>query len=323
MKKFIIKFIFYLIPLAIILITSEIIITSGLKKSNHDYFKSWNDIYTGNIKSDLIINGSSRAMVQVSTDILDSVLNVNSYNMGTNSLFFHLQYVKYNEFEKYNKTPDIILQTLDIFTLQRRKDLAEPLQFLPFIYKKDIRKTIRQYKKGFSLSEYYIPALRYINNPDIAEIGLNEFFNLKSYKTKKYKGYNPTMRKWDGKFEKFKKKYPNGIKRTLDKDIIKLFDKYLSECKGKGITVFLIYTPEFVEGHSMTKNRDEIFNTYVYFSEKYDFPFFDYSQDSISHNKNLFYNSQHLKAKGATLFSKILAKDIKEWLSENRTHEIQ
>ncbi|MEA2041285.1 MAG: hypothetical protein U9N85_01870 [Bacteroidota bacterium] len=317
MKKFLINLILYLLPLVVVLVSGDIIITSGLQKTNHDTFKSWNDIYNGKIKSNVIINGSSRAMVQVSTEILDSVLNVNSYNLGTNSLFFNLQYAKYNEFERYNMPPDIVIQTLDMFTLQTRSSLPEPLQFLPYFFKIKLRRTIMEYKEGFNLSEYYIPSLRYINNTDIAEIGLKEIFNLKSYQSKKIKGYQPTKRKWDGSFEKFKKKYPKGIRRPLDDTTIQLFDKFLSKCKTDSMTVFLVYTPEFTEGHAMTKNRDEIIKTYRNFSEKYDFPFFDYSQNFISQDKSLFYNSQHLKAKGAAIFSKVLAEDIKKWLAEN------
>ena len=126
MKKFFIKLLFFILPLVIILFVGEYVVTQGISKTNDSYFQEWNDIYNKNIKSDIIINGSSRALVTVSPKIIDSILDHNSYNFGTNSLNFPLQYMKYKEYEKYAEVPDIVIQTLDLFTLQNRKELPEP-----------------------------------------------------------------------------------------------------------------------------------------------------------------------------------------------------
>ena len=57
-------------------------------------------------------------------------------------------------------------------------------------------------------------------------------------------------------------------------------------------------------------------NLYRQFAKKYDLIFLDYSNDPISYNKSLFYNSNHLNAEGSEIFSKKLAADIKKSLNQ-------
>jgi lysophospholipase L1-like esterase len=46
-------------------------------------------------------------------------------------------------------------------------------------------------------------------------------------------------------------------------------------------------------------------------SIKYKIPFIDFSKDSMSYNKEYFYNATHLNKKGADLFTEKLIKKIK------------
>ena len=57
---------------------------------------------------------------------------------------------------------------------------------------------------------------------------------------------------------------------------------------------------------------------YRQFAKKYDLIFLDYSNDPISYNKSLFYNANHLNAKGSEIFTRKLALDIKRSLKRNR-----
>jgi lysophospholipase L1-like esterase len=50
---------------------------------------------------------------------------------------------------------------------------------------------------------------------------------------------------------------------------------------------------------------------YRKYADDYQIPFFDYSNDSLCLNKELFYNTTHLNKKGADLFSKKLASDLR------------
>jgi hypothetical protein len=80
--------------------------------------------------------------------------------------------------------------------------------------------------------------------------------------------------------------------------------------KKQGIKLIFVYTPEYVEGQDFVQNREKIFEIYQSISKSEEIPFWDYSKDSISFEKQLFYNSEHLNDFGATIFSKKFSKDL-------------
>ena len=177
MKKLIIRLGLFFVPLIVFFASGEYIITNGLKKTNYDFYKEWNEITQGKVNADVIINGSSRAWVHVSPRILDSVLNANVYNLGYNDLGMHSQYYKYKEYLAHNAPPKMIIQTLDVFTLKSRNYLFDAAQYLPFFTHQNIRKCASQ-SISFSSTDFYLPLIRYFKYRKMAKLGFKEFFNL-------------------------------------------------------------------------------------------------------------------------------------------------
>ncbi len=321
MKFFFIKIGLFLMPIILLALVSDFIVTKGLQKTNCYDFKEWNELYAGKINANIVINGSSRAYLHISPAILDSILLTNSYNLGVSGHNFLMQEFKFQEYLRYNKKTEIVIQTLDLFTLNKRKDLFNFEQFLPYLYKSEVRNITSQYE-GFQIFDYFVPFYRY-KNDDIIKIGVNEFFSISSFKNtfhadldNKHKGYVGFDREWDSTFDKFKQNNPNGKKyEAMDSNSVELFDNFLEFCKSQNIRVVLVYTPEYIENQSLTINRDEIFKVYNDFAIKYNLTFLDYSKDTISLVKSNFYNSQHLNINGAELFTKKLASDLKNILN--------
>ncbi len=286
---------------------------SGLRKSEVDNFSEWNDIYKGIINADMIIAGSSRAWVHVSPFILDSTLHLNSYNLGLDGHNFQTQYVRHKFYEKYNTRPATIIYCIDLFTLSPDNELFMPEQFAPYLHDSIIREGIKNHQ-GFSTIDFFNPFTKYLFNYRHIAIGFLEFFDVKHFKSEKYKGFKAKDKKWDNSFERAKMNRPNGWTVPMDQKLISAFESYLRECKQKGIKVILVYTPEYVEGQKLIKNRHEIIAMYQKLSKSHGIPFFDYSGDKICGSKHYFYNSQHLNRQGAELFSVQLASDLKKHL---------
>lgn len=74
----------------------------------------------------------------------------------------------------------------------------------------------------------------------------------------------------------------------------------------------MVYTPEYIEGQEFTKNRSDIIQLFQEKSEQYQFPFLDYSNDTLSYDKQYFYNAMHLNKTGAELFTDKLIEDIQQ-----------
>ncbi|KAA6301606.1 MAG: hypothetical protein EZS26_002212 [Candidatus Ordinivivax streblomastigis] len=309
MKAFLTKVLLYAILLTAGAFSLNYILEKGFKKSEEGEYQTWNAIRSSKMSSDVIISGSSRAWVQISPEILDSVLHIDSYNLGIEGYYFSMQYVRFKLFEKYNKKPRLIIQNVDfISTFYRREDSFNKTQFFPYLHEdliKDELKTI------FSKSELYIPAMQYHSEYLTILHGLSECFNWKHYLSENYKGYCGQERTWDGSLlEAILSKDSIVINKKLE--IVELFDTYLNYCKGNDIQVILVFTPQYIKATEFTKNWDKEMQVYHDFSKKYDIPFLDYSHDPICYDTTYFYNAMHLNKKGAELFSLKLANDIKE-----------
>jgi hypothetical protein len=97
----------------------------------------------------------------------------------------------------------------------------------------------------------------------------------------------------------------------IDSSMIQKLEQFINECQENGIRLTLVYSPEYIEGQAFVKNRNEIISIYQYLAHQYNVPFLDYSNDTISKQKQFFYNSEHLNKKGSELFTKKLIYDLR------------
>src|ERR1700747_729442 len=134
MKKIILRtLLFCLAPVPLLYLLQHIVDT-GLRKSRYYYYSEWNDLFNGKINADLVVMGTSRAWVQVSPGILDSMLHLNSYNLGMDGTAFKIQYERFKMYMQHNKKPKYILQEVGYTsTLVKSDQLPVLQQFLPYL----------------------------------------------------------------------------------------------------------------------------------------------------------------------------------------------
>jgi len=318
MKKFLIKLSIFILLTLIVFYSTDVIITKGLKKNNSDMFIDWNRIYAGKINADLIINGSSKAMSNISPMILDTLLDVNSYNLGIDGHDFFMQKYKYDIYSNYNNSPNIIIQIVSNGTLNKRNDLYDMAQFLPYLEDSIMQNVTEEYE-GLSYLDYSIPLIRYFGYPTIAIKGASSYFQVDVVqKSAKYKGYLSVDREWDSSFDDFVRLNPNGIILDITDVSLQLFKLFIKEQKQKGVTIILVYPPTYIESQKYITNRNDIIDTYRSIASENNLLFLDYSNLFITKNKEFFYNSQHLNKKGTSLFTQILASDIKSLFSSEK-----
>ena len=91
--------------------------------------------------------------------------------------------------------------------------------------------------------------------------------------------------------------------------------------KQRGVPLLLVYSPEYYEMQALERNRGEVFAKTREICDRYDVPLWDYSDSPISRNRAYFYNSQHLNADGAKVFSRDLARRLIEIGMLNATRD--
>lgn len=282
-------------------------VDKGLKDSDHLEYSEWNAIYNGEIDSDIIIQGSSRAWRQVNPLTLEDSTQLSVYNLGMDGYHFPMQTCRYDIYRKQNKKPKYIIQILDHFTLKKRGNLFNKHQFIPYLKDTVLTNQLKKYE-GFTWLDYNIPYFGYFGSKEITFAGLFEFLKLKDFQSPNYKGFKSSNKNWEAGFDNEKKNNQKGKRIDIRFDIFKQLDTFIKDSKKDGIEVILVYPPDYIEFQEYIINRDSIIGSYNYLAEKNDINFIDFSSDSqICNNKALFYNPTHLNSTGSKIFSAKLA----------------
>ena len=302
MKRFLNKVFLYCLLLFIILAFFDLSLSRFIQASRQREYASWNDIIHGNANADIIVMGSSRAWAQYSPQILDTILNAETYNIGIDGSGINRQINKYQLYRHYNKKPSIILQNVDFSTMGITKGY-ERHQYFPYFWIPFFRKVIFP-NEPFSLVERILPFYRY------SHFGIRNLFKEQRTLSKGYRGNDMP---WDGS----KLAQQSLISFEPDTLATTMFEKYLKDAQEEGIQVFLVFAPVYIGATLKIKNLEEMYSYYESFAEKYGAKIIDFNYDDISMDTLFFYNATHLNKSGAELFSKKLGIEIKEILSRD------
>lgn len=312
MRKFLLNILIFIIPILLSGYFIDCFISHHLKKSNshaQKEYPNWNAIMDGKLDAEIVVYGSSRAWVHFDPTIMEDSLHQSVYNLGMDGHTFNLQYLRHVLALKYNPKPKLIIQSVDIGTLNQG-NLYNSDQFLPYMLWNKLFYDYMSKYEGFSYFDYKIPLIRYYGKLDALKITLKMIVSPKSNLIARVKGYEGQNKLWNNDFDKAKKTIKK-YKVELDIPTLILFDNYLKECKEQHINVILVYSPYYIEGQKFIENQNQMINIYKALAKKYAFTFLDFTNDDICFDKKYFYNSSHMNIKGAELFTKKLCKQIK------------
>jgi len=279
---------------------ADYVITKRLQKSTSRMLLVWNEMYSGNLQHDVLIMGNSRAWTQYSPQILDSILGVDSYNIGIDGSHFNRQFLRYNTYRRFNTRPKAIIQNIDFATLGFTTDL-EREQFFPYFFDDSLKAVSSKYEK-YNILEKYVPAFRYIGYNSLIQEGIR----LVGDKADIKKGYYGVDKPWNGTFFHDVTEFDYG----QDERTLKLFDQYLAKAYSENIQVIFVYAPMYIGATNKLKNAEEMFCMFDSYAQKYNIPILNYNYDPVSYDTLSFYNATHLNRKNAELFSLKLARDI-------------
>lgn len=287
-------------------------VSQNLKKSEtvaYGEIAVWEDIFNGNINSDIIIYGSSRAWAHINPQLIQDSLGISCYNLGIDGHNIWLQYLRHKLLLKYNRNPQIIILSVGPFTLGNQEELYNYQQFLPYIFEEDVNEYISRYR-GFSYFDFRVPLIRYCGETEAVCKAVMIFFGLGSNSEYRERGYRGIEASWNADFENARNEAKEYV-ISLYKPSIELLRTFLSECKQKNISVMMVYTPMYMSGQKYIANMNEIITLYENISQEYSIPFIDYSDNEICKHKEYFYNSIHMNIIGSTIFTNIYIGEIR------------
>jgi hypothetical protein len=272
-------------------------------------YAEWNDVVSGQASSDIIIQGSSRAWVGISPAVLSERLGMSCYNLATNGYPLDMQLARYRLYREHDEDPKVIVWSLDAYSFNAGGDLFANNQFLPYFDMKPVRDAIKPYGY-FHWYDYELPMVRYRGKVELIWRGLAGIFGIRHYVSSRDRGWQPMDLQWSDEFAEFAAAHPNGYEVGWSQKWIDEFEAALAECRRDGIMVVLVYPPEYSGGRDLLNNRDEIFAIIRRIAADNGLVFLDYSYDPLADDTRYFYNSQHLNAAGAEIFSAQLGADL-------------
>jgi len=314
MRQFIKRSIYFCLPILGLTVACDLFVSTQLKKSRvyaSGEYPTWNAIYSGKMNCDIAIYGSSRACVQIDPSILSDRLAHSCYNFGIDGHNFWAQYFRHQQIIAYNRKPRIILQSLDMTTLTERGELFNADQFLPYMLFNDALEAFSKDYDVFHFPEFRLPLIRYAGKRNALLHTIKLAFTTQPTGIGRTKGFEGQDLRWNNDLTAAKNRFGK-LTIKLDSGCVRLFEEYVRECANSDIRIFLVYSPEYVDGQHFVENRHEIIEIYRNLAARYNLPFLDYSSDPISFDRSYFYNASHLNKTGAEVFTNKLAGDLQE-----------
>lgn len=305
MKQFFINFCIFLLIIFLGTSVTDFALSYRLRQNKNRMYAAWNQMYNDDTTNyDLLINGPSRAWTQYNPTILDSVLQMNSYNLGIDGSAINRQMIKYNRYRELHGDPKYLIQNIDLGTMATTFGY-EREQFFPyFFYDRDLINQYDAYEK-FSFAEKYVPCYRYLGYKTVL---LEAIFqdNEKHYFEYLYKGYHGRNENWDGSVLA----NLDSIKCACDTNMVNTFIDFLEVVKSTGTKVIFVYAPIYYVAREKMVNEQQMFEMYDSIASKFDIPILDYNDIPMCYDTTYFYNATHLNKTGAELFTTKLAHDI-------------
>ena len=285
-------------------------ITLGLKRIKTSEFGASNAILSGKVNAQIVISGSSRALVHYDPQIIEQVTGKTAYNLGRNAAQTDMQWAFLKAYLKHNARPAVVIHNLDPYSFVLTKEVFDPGQYLPYLSEPEIYDPLKRIDPSV-WKWRYVPLYGYA----VEDMRFTWLMGLKGLAginppNDYFRGFNPRDLHWTGDFEKYKASIGKGVDIEIQPEGVRLLEDMVNTCRSHGIQVVLVFAPEYSEMQSLTLNREEIFAKFREIAAHFQVPFWDYSNSALCRNRSLFYNSQHMNREGATLFSADIAKRL-------------
>jgi hypothetical protein len=294
----------------IVLLGLDRAVNFGMHRIKTSGFGVSNRIMSGQVNAEIVVSGSSRALTHYESEVIEKITGYSTFNIGRNGSQTDMQLAFLKAYLQNNAKPKLVIHNLDLYSFQTSKEIFDPAQYMPYLDQRPIYEAIRRiYPDAWKWK--YLPLYDYVAE----DMRFSWFRGLRALlgiqpREDHVQGFLPRHTSWTGDFEKFRASNPNGVMTEMQEEGVRCIKKLIELCQREGIKLLLVYSPEYYEIQRLERNRGEIFGKIREICGAYGVPFWDYSDSRISRDRNYFYNSQHLNADGAGVFSRDLARRL-------------
>lgn len=317
MKSFLFGFSKFTIPFIILLYILDGVISYGYHNTTDGDYGVWNKILNGKINTEILINGSSRALVHFDCNIIEKTTNKTCYNIGLDGSPINSQLHQIELYFRENKPPQYFIQVVDITLGGGKPFYSKPSQYIPYLHEDSIYNRLVDFEPEFFYYKY-IPMYGYASYNNQIKYSLNYLIgsNTLIHNFNRIKGYRPTDAQWTSDFEHFKQNIDGKTVLGIGKSAIDTLSSVIMKAQKFNSIVILVYPPQYYEFANIASNKAELMAKYKEIANNNNCYFWDFTELELCKEKKYFYNSQHLNQTGASLFSEIFAQKLQTLMTE-------
>jgi hypothetical protein len=284
------------------------VMMNGLNRYESARHVRLQEIFNDTTHYKMVFLGSSRTYNTIHPAIMDSMLHTSSYNAGVEGGMITDFEMTYKAYLVNHLPPEYLILTLDLWSLETPKDLFNYIQYFPY----SSNEVISHY-----LTEKGYPTLVYGTLPFLTLAHMDDYtrFNaIKGYQGKteftagmiQYKGYRS-----NGNTPFTATKRPEKLK--VDVSSMHALEAIILQCKLDQTKLLITYAPEYNNGvKEGYHDPEKFFDAVQKICSDYNVPFLLHDTLPMSNDQSLFANFGHVNARGAILYSEILANSIAE-----------
>lgn len=270
----------------------------------------WHEIGAGGVNADVLILGGSNAHVGINPQILDRAFpGSKTYNLGLEGYAFDVQLSRYRFYLHHNTQPKLVILCSNYFEFERSQWSIDRGQFLPYCYDSTIRNALQEL--GVNRLKLSLPFLKYQGEANLVMAALGNKPPLpKDEEGVSESGYLPALLHWNEQTFERNARNPELFTPRADATVFHSFLNFLNECKAKGVTVVVAFTPHNTRYTSLVKG-ESVYRNMLKKAIDHKAQMIDFTGIPFWNDTALFYNGTHLNSQGADLFTRLLADSLR------------
>ena len=197
MKRFLVHTVVFAAVILALAVVADVMVSCGLRKTERGHFYTMNALMNQKMDADVVILGNSRASTSYHPLILDTILGVNSRNLGVSAQPFGVSYLRWQLYRRNNRKPKLLIVNIDFRDLRKIEKGFENEQYYPYMCDTLVKPYLNLF--GFTWAEKHVPMYRYRGDYKLMAIGIGELLHVHhDHKGDYYKGYYNENTPWDG-----------------------------------------------------------------------------------------------------------------------------
>jgi len=293
-----------------ILHCTEFTLSGWVKYSALDQTGKINVIMNDKVDPEIVIFGMSTAEVGLSSKVIGDSTGRSCYNAAIDGTPMPASKFVIDHFVRESNTCNTAILALSYFSLAECDYLVEPSRFLAYYRDPDVKRTVRNIDPTLYRKWYYVPFYSFITSKHTyyknAALGAMRKFNGVELYPDEQMGFVPHNDSYTNT-RKDSSIYELGVSRKSIREL----GQTIEQLKSAGITPVVVLCPMYRVGMDAYSNVREYRETINELCATHQVPLLvDYSDHEIVDDESCFYNNGHFNAKGAQLFSEMVASDL-------------